>query len=66
MKWVYAIAGLALFIKMLLLPNPAADWEEVAAVEAIVTESGVSNAVSGIIFRTRLLPLKRSLLVFIR
>ena len=54
MKWVYAIAGLALFIKMLLLPNPAADWEEVAAVEAIVTESGVSNAVSGIIFRNRL------------
>ncbi len=54
MKSVYAIAGLALFIKMLLLPNPAADWEEAAAVEAIVKESGVSNAVSGIIFRNRL------------
>lgn len=54
MKWVYAIAGFALFIKMLVLPNPALDWEEMAIVESIVSESGVSNTVSGIIFRNRL------------
>lgn len=54
MKWVYAVAGFALFIKMLLMPNPAAGWEEMAVVESIVSESGVSNAVSGIIFRNRL------------
>lgn len=54
MKWVYVIAGFALFVKMLVLPNPVADWEEMAIVESIVAESGVSNAVSGIIFRNRL------------
>ncbi|MDR9405342.1 MAG: Na(+)/H(+) antiporter subunit B [Halothece sp. Uz-M2-17] len=54
MKWLYAVAGFALFIKMLVLPNPVADWEELAVVETIVSESGVSNTVSGIIFRNRL------------
>lgn len=54
MKWVYFLAGLALFVKILLMPNPAAEWEEMAIVETIVAESGVSNAVSGIIFRNRL------------
>ncbi|AFZ43179.1 multisubunit sodium/proton antiporter, MrpB subunit [Halothece sp. PCC 7418] len=54
MKWLYAVAGFALFIKMLVLPNPIADWEELAVVETIVSESGVSNTVSGIIFRNRL------------
>lgn len=54
MKWVYAIAGFALFIKMLVMPNPVAESAEMTVVEAIVTESGVSNTVSGIIFRNRL------------
>jgi multicomponent Na+:H+ antiporter subunit B len=54
MKWVYAVAGIALFVKMILLPNPAADWEELAIVDSIVAESGVSNTVSGVIFRNRL------------
>lgn len=54
MKWVYAVAGLALFIKMLVLPNAPAEWEEMAVVESIVAETGVSNTVSGIIFRNRL------------
>ncbi|MGB5634760.1 MAG: Na(+)/H(+) antiporter subunit B [Waterburya sp.] len=54
MKWLYVAAGIALFIKMLIMPNPAAEWEEVSIVESIVKESGVSNAVSGIIFRNRL------------
>ncbi|MFW6296001.1 MAG: Na(+)/H(+) antiporter subunit B, partial [Halothece sp.] len=54
MKWIYIVAGLALFVKMLMMPNLAAEWEEMEIVESIVAESGVSNAVSGIIFRNRL------------
>ena len=54
MKWVYLAAGIALFFKMLIMPNPAAEWEEFSIVESIVADSGVPNAVSGIIFRNRL------------
>ena len=54
MKWLYFAAGIALFVKMLIMPNPAAEWEDVSIVESIVKDSGVSNAVSGIIFRNRL------------
>ena len=54
MKWVYIAAGIALFVKMLIMPNPAAEWEEVSIVKSIVDDSGVPNAVSGIIFRNRL------------
>ncbi|MDJ0572282.1 MAG: Na(+)/H(+) antiporter subunit B [Pleurocapsa sp. MO_192.B19] len=54
MKWVYMAAGIALFVKMLIMPNPAAEWEEISIVESIVKDSGVSNTVSGIIFRNRL------------
>ncbi|MBF2066148.1 MAG: Na(+)/H(+) antiporter subunit B [Calothrix sp. C42_A2020_038] len=53
MKWVYVIAGIALYVKMLIIPNPAPDFH-VSIVEAIVKDSGVPNAVSGIIFRNRL------------
>ncbi|RMF26294.1 MAG: cation:proton antiporter [Cyanobacteria bacterium J083] len=54
MKWVYIAAGIAFFIKMILMPNPIAEWEEISIVETIVEDSGVPNAVSGIIFRNRL------------
>ncbi len=54
MKWVYVIAGLALFIKILITPNLTAEWGEFSIVESIVEDSGVSNSVSGIIFRNRL------------
>ena len=54
MKWIYAIAGIALFIKMLVVPNPKADWSEISIVSLIVEDTGVPNAVSGIIFRNRL------------
>ena len=54
MKWVYIIAGIALFIKMLVMPNPVAEWSDISIVESIVKDSGVSNTVSGIIFRNRL------------
>ncbi len=54
MKWVYSSAGLALFIKMVILPNPSPDFDGNAIVRAIVQESGVINAVSAIIFYYRL------------
>ena len=54
MKWVYVLAGIALFIKMLIMPNPVGEWAEISIVESIVEDSGVPNAVSGIIFRNRL------------
>jgi multicomponent Na+:H+ antiporter subunit B len=54
MKWVYVIAGIVLFIKMIVLPNPIGEWDEFSIVGSIVADSGVPNAVSGIIFRNRL------------
>jgi len=53
-KWIYIVAGIAMFVKMLLIPNPALDETEVSIVELVVQDSGVPNAVSGIIFRNRL------------
>ncbi|MFQ4142021.1 Na(+)/H(+) antiporter subunit B [Chlorogloeopsis sp. ULAP02] len=53
MKWLYILAGIALFIKMLVIPNPAPDLS-ISIVESVVRDSGVPNAVSGIIFRNRL------------
>ena len=54
MKWIYVLAGIALFIKMLIMPNPVGEWAEISIVESIVKDSSVPNAVSGIIFRNRL------------
>ncbi|MFB2939205.1 Na(+)/H(+) antiporter subunit B [Aerosakkonemataceae cyanobacterium BLCC-F154] len=53
MKWVYIAAGIALFIKILLVPNPTLD-SSLPIVDSIVQDSGVPNAVTGIIFRNRL------------
>ncbi|MDJ0733031.1 MAG: Na(+)/H(+) antiporter subunit B [Nostocaceae cyanobacterium] len=52
MKWVYIAAGIALYVKFLVMPNPAADLPDIVA--KVVQDSGVPNAVSGIIFRNRL------------
>ena len=54
MKWVHVAAGIALFIKMLIMPEIVAEGTEISVVESIVRDSGVSNSVSGIIFRNRL------------
>jgi multicomponent Na+:H+ antiporter subunit B len=53
MKWVYIVAGIALFIKVLIIPNPAPDFSH-SIVAAVVQDSGIPNAVSAIIFRNRL------------
>ncbi len=54
MKWLYIAAGIALYIKFLIMPNPMANVTDFSIVEAVVQDSGVPNAVSGIIFRNRL------------
>jgi multicomponent Na+:H+ antiporter subunit B len=54
MKWVYIAAGIALFIKFLIMPNLASDLSDFSIVEAVVQDTGVTNVVSGIIFRNRL------------
>lgn len=54
MKWIYILAVIALFGKMLIIPNPVVDLEEAYLIDGIVADSGVPNAVTGIIFRNRL------------
>ncbi len=54
MKWIYVAVGIALYLKMLVFPNPAVDAAELSIVEMVVQDTGVPNAVSGIIFRNRL------------
>ncbi|MDJ0797588.1 MAG: Na(+)/H(+) antiporter subunit B [Calothrix sp. MO_167.B12] len=54
MKWIYIAVGIALYIKMLVFPNPGMDSAELSIVESIVQDTGVPNTVSGIIFRNRL------------
>jgi len=54
MKWLYIAAGIAFYLKMLWLPNPASDLPSAEVMQVIVEETGIPNAVSGIIFRNRL------------
>jgi multicomponent Na+:H+ antiporter subunit B len=54
MTWIYIAAGIAIYIKMLVFPNPVLETSELSIVEMVVADSGVANAVSGIIFRNRL------------
>jgi multicomponent Na+:H+ antiporter subunit B len=55
MKWIYLLAGIALYVKVLFTSNSLAiDPLQLNIVEAVVGDSGVPNAVSGIIFRNRL------------
>ena len=54
MKWIYLLAGVLLFIKILVLPDPTVVPPQANIVATVVAESGVPNAVSGIIFRNRL------------
>lgn len=53
MKWLYIAAGLVFYIKMLMMANPSASLP-FSIVETVVQDSGVPNAVAGIIFRNRL------------
>jgi multicomponent Na+:H+ antiporter subunit B len=53
MKWIYVLAGLAFYLKMLLLSNPSPTLP-FSIVDAVAQDSGVPNVVSGIILRNRL------------
>ncbi|MBE9086838.1 MULTISPECIES: Na(+)/H(+) antiporter subunit B [unclassified Tolypothrix] len=54
MKWIYIAAGVALYIKMIVLPNPAPQLPDFSIVESIVKDGGIPNAVTVIILRNRL------------
>lgn len=55
MKWVYIAAGIAIYIKFLIMPNAAPDFvSDLSIVDSVVRDSGVPNAVTGIILRNRL------------
>lgn len=54
MKWVYIAAGIILFVKMLVMPNPASQFETISIIEKIVKDCGIPSAVTGIILRNRL------------
>jgi multicomponent Na+:H+ antiporter subunit B len=53
MKWVYIAAGIALFLKVLAAPNPNL-VSSLPIVESIVKDTGIPNAVTGIILMNRL------------
>jgi multicomponent Na+:H+ antiporter subunit B len=53
MKWVYLLAGIAFYIKMLFLSNPSPRLP-FSIVDAVAKDSGIPNAVSGIILYNRL------------
>jgi len=55
MKLVYILAGIALFVKMLIMPNYEPNLSDISIVETVVKESGVPNAVSGIVFTIAIL-----------
>lgn len=63
MRWVYVVAGIALCVKILLMPNAAPNLS-LSIVEAIVRDCGVTNAVSGIIFKNRLFDTVFEVVVF--
>jgi multicomponent Na+:H+ antiporter subunit B len=54
MRWVYLLAGIGLGIKILLTSQSLSGLSQLTILEAIVRDTGVPNAVSGIIFRNRL------------
>lgn len=54
MKLVYILAAIIFYLTILITPDTAKDLSGFSIVESVVEDSGVSNAVSGIIFRNRL------------
>ncbi|MGI0491851.1 Na(+)/H(+) antiporter subunit B [Alkalinema pantanalense CENA528] len=53
MKWIYLIAGLVFYVKMLWMNNPQPTLP-FSAVQAIAQDSAIPNVVSGIILYNRL------------
>ncbi|MBG1264059.1 Na(+)/H(+) antiporter subunit B [Nostoc commune] len=53
-KWIYIAAGIALYFKMLIMPNSAPNIPDFSIVDSIVKDGGIPNAVTVIILRNRL------------
>jgi multicomponent Na+:H+ antiporter subunit B len=53
-KWIYIAAGIALYFKMLIMPNSAPNISDFSIVDSIVKDGGIPNAVTVIILRNRL------------
>lgn len=53
MRWLYILAGIVFYLKMLVLANPSPTLP-FSIVHAVALDSGVPNVVSGIILRNRL------------
>jgi len=64
MKWFYLVATIALAIKVLITDNALLAKEELKIVWQIVQETGIPNAVSGIILRNRLYDTLYEVVVF--
>jgi multicomponent Na+:H+ antiporter subunit B len=64
MKWFYLIATVALTIKVLVTDNALLVKEQAQIVWQIVKETGIPNAVSGIILRNRLYDTLYEVVVF--
>ncbi|MDS3860470.1 Na(+)/H(+) antiporter subunit B [Thermosynechococcaceae cyanobacterium BACA0444] len=64
LQWLYCLTALFFTVKVWLLPNPSLDYPGVDIVQSIVLDSGVPNAVTGIIFRNRLYDTIFEVLVF--
>lgn len=63
MRGIYIAAGIALFIKILFVPNPVLE-SSTSIVESIVRDSGIPNAVTAIILRNRLYDTIYEVIVF--
>lgn len=54
MKWIYLVVGILFYFKVLFLNDSSVVTSTEPSIQLIVQESGVINAVSGIIFHNRL------------
>lgn len=63
MKWIYIIAGIAFYFKMLFVVNPEPVLD-LSIVQTVVNEGGLPNAVSAIILRNRLYDTVFEVIVF--
>ena len=68
MKWIYSLAGVGFVIKMLFLSQSSVNLPSLGSplqiAEIVAEQSGVPNAVSGIIFRNRLYDTLFEVIVF--
>ena len=64
MKWLYTIGAIVFFAKVLIFPSLAAPVASESAVDLIFQDGGVSNTVSGVVFRNRLYDTLFEVIVF--